>query len=780
MIKTVIKKIKNTINSIAKKIRHFFSINTLCKIYRAIRNLTLVKFIKIILITLASLFTLFSLTLFLIIHYPDTQIPEYEPIDQTVYLDQGWGLTSKSAKRQEYYYTPQGTNLKGLEYEWFVHLERAWGQEKFAKHDHMQAYGFIVDDQPSNKNPDRLPVGFTQHFDKANNVNYLDITCAACHNGQLNITKEGKRYGVRIDGGQAMHAFTTMKIGHFIPSMLAAMTSTYINPFKFHRFSENVLGQNASSDAKAKLKERFGAVLWAFIKQGYNDTSKHLYPIEEGFGRTDALARIGNTVFGDNLSDENYHLATGPVSYPPVWNIWKFDWVQYGASVKQPMARNMGEALGVGAHINFTDPYGAPLNAEQRFSSGVMVDNIHAIETTLQSLAPPPWPEKLFGEIDHDKAEKGKQLFKEHCQGCHGPFPANNTLKHIDMPLKKSHQPVWVLKTLSIEEIGTDPNTAYNFITNRFNLEKTGLTDQDIIDTVRPIHIKQIKRVVEVSLNSPTLVNFLSQKSPQSDDLSYKTNWVMKHPKIIKELITAFSLWQNSYSDITQLAEKIATFGDSHVQEDIKVAIIKTQIEQLDSVLESLEVEKLTVGEALNLIGIIIREKYYKEQNYNEAQQACFDGFGALDLPQQPLAYKARPLAGIWATPPFLHNGSVPSIYQLLSPVHERDSTFFVGRREFDPAVLGYSTTPMSKAGFWFDTSINGNTNVGHEFRAGYVKYKAGNPPQYGVIGPELSPDERWQLIEYLKIHQDDEPQHHSDLEEIEQVSPTSIDCKSL
>jgi hypothetical protein len=64
----------------------------------------------------------------------------------------------------------------------------------------------------------------------------------------------------------------------------------------------------------------------------------------------------------------------------------------------------------------------------------------------------------------------------------------------------------------------------------------------------------------------------------------------------------------------------------------------------------------------------------------------------------------------------------------------------------------------MSKAGFWFDTSISGNTNVGHEFRAGYVKYKPGNPPQYGVIGPELPPEQRWQLIEYLKIHQDNPP----------------------
>ena len=41
-----------------------------------------------------------------------------------------------------------------------------------------------------------------------------------------------------------------------------------------------------------------------------------------------------------------------------------------------------------------------------------------------------------------------------------------------------------------------------------------------------------------------------------------------------------------------------------------------------------------------------------------------------------PLQYKVRPLNGIWATPPYLHNGSVPTLYALLSPVEERPKKF--------------------------------------------------------------------------------------------------------
>jgi mono/diheme cytochrome c family protein len=105
------------------------------------------------------------------------------------------------------------------------------------------------------------------------------------------------------------------------------------------------------------------------------------------------------------------------------------------------------------------------------------------------------------------------------------------------------------------------------------------------------------------------------------------------------------------------------------------------------------------------------------------------------------LQYKARPLNGIWATPPYLHNGSVPSLYALLSPVAERPTVFYLGNREYDPVNVGYRTEEFP-GGFRLDTSIRGNSNSGHEFNDGSGK---------GIIGPLLTPDERHALIEYLK-----------------------------
>jgi hypothetical protein len=99
-------------------------------------------------------------------------------------------------------------------------------------------------------------------------------------------------------------------------------------------------------------------------------------------------------------------------------------------------------------------------------------------------------------------------------------------------------------------------------------------------------------------------------------------------------------------------------------------------------------------------------------------------------------SYKARPLDGIWATAPYLHNGSVPNLFQLLLPAAQRASTFFVGSREFDAVNVGFRSD-QTPDGFLFDTSLPGNRNSGHE------------GPVYGT--DKLSDDERWQLVEYLK-----------------------------
>ena len=109
-------------------------------------------------------------------------LPDYRPPDQLHYLDQ-WSADA----RQTYYYTPQGTQVKGLRYEWFSALELPFGTDKFATPDYLARFGFLVDpaQQPTTLNPGNLPVGFARHSDNETGEHYLDISCAACHTGEL-------------------------------------------------------------------------------------------------------------------------------------------------------------------------------------------------------------------------------------------------------------------------------------------------------------------------------------------------------------------------------------------------------------------------------------------------------------------------------------------------------------------------------------------------------------------------------------------------------------------
>jgi hypothetical protein len=114
-----------------------------------------------------------------------------------------------------------------------------------------------------------------------------------------------------------------------------------------------------------------------------------------------------------------------------------------------------------------------------------------------------------------------------------------------------------------------------------------------------------------------------------------------------------------------------------------------------------------------------------------------------------PLAYIARLNAGIWATPPFLHNGSVPTLYALLSPRDERPPQFCVGNLEFDPANVGYVSTLDPCGGGVFDTTLPGNSNAGHEYRD-LNDYETPEMAS-GRLGPLLKPEQRKEIVEYLK-----------------------------
>ena len=137
-----------------------------------------------------------------------------------------------------------------------------------------------------------------------------------------------------------------------------------------------------------------------------------------------------------------------------------------------------------------------------------------------------------------------------------------------------------------------------------------------------------------------------------------------------------------------------------------------------------------------------VAERALAELKLDEEQTANIHGYREYPLPR-PLegVYKAAPRDGVWATPPFMHNGSVPNLYEMLIPAKQRTKQFYIGH-EFDPVKVGLDTSGKS-GGFLLDTSLRGNSNAGHSFENG--------PRGNGVIGPLLTDSQRWALVEYLK-----------------------------
>jgi mono/diheme cytochrome c family protein len=101
--------------------------------------------------------------------------------------------------------------------------------------------------------------------------------------------------------------------------------------------------------------------------------------------------------------------------------------------------------------------------------------------------------------------------------------------------------------------------------------------------------------------------------------------------------------------------------------------------------------------------------------------------------------YANVPLDGLWLRAPYLHNGSVPTLRDLLEPSNRRPPVFFRGDDVYDPQNVGFTSDVAERDGrrlFVFYTALPGNSNRGHEGR------------RYGT---QLSPFEKDALVEYLK-----------------------------
>ncbi|QPF91125.1 di-heme-cytochrome C peroxidase [Bradyrhizobium commune] len=635
-------------------------------------------------------------------------LPKLPETTAAYWLEQNWSLKD----RHWFHHASQGTATFPVPYNWFMALEQprlrlVSRPGMLSDSAYLERFGFIPSPksiqtdattlrhfgyanvydttQPPDwstrwtaaENVDGLPVGFarmTGVVDPATGRREADkigLTCAACHTGQIHY----KGIDVRFDGGPAM---TDLKKLELTTGLSIAYT-LYV-PFRFQRFADRVLGSDASKADRDALKQQLGAIGKFLIdwQTRYDDTvhGKKQADTEEGFGRLDALNRIGNQVFSQDFAlsgvkgfEKNLHAQDAPVSYPAIWTVPWFKFAQYDASIEQPLIRNAGEGLGVTALLNLSDAY----PEDRLLRSSVHIRTLGWIEDLLRGSDPfkmadpsfsgllaPKWPSQILDDawkLKPDRVERGRAIYAEMCSGCHLPpvnTPAFWSSGHWE---PSGDSKVLNAVTIPTEEIKTDPQ-------------------QSLVLGNRTVDVPGFLKVNTADLKTWWQCDIPTASSPT--EMSYALG-----------LMTVVDLVARKWMDD----------------------------------------EKTPDAE--------------RAQLWNLARKNCLN-------PAPGPRYRARPLNGIWATAPYLHNGSVPSLYWLLKPQNERPTKFCMGRRDYDPVTVGFAITAgeRCKTGETeFSAGITGNSVLGHSFER-----KDGEPKQPGVIGRMFKDDsERYDLIEYLK-----------------------------
>lgn len=662
-------------------------------------------------------------------------LPERQPLKAAYWLDQNWSTED----RFWFHHASQGTATFPVPYSWFMALEqpgwRLWGRPgllsdsaylermgflpspKTIRTDEatLRRYGFTKTGAKTDPVPeavgglkprpadniDGLPVGFARMTDVTNpgtgtpDSDKIGLTCAACHTGSIYY----KGVSIRFDGGASMLELRKLEAATFL-----AIGYTLYTPGRFDRFATRVLGPDASRADRRQLKATLSGTkdfLFQQEKTHLKTTkAKGQKDTDEGYGRLDALNRIGNQVFYTDLVmgglsgvENNIYANDAPVSYPPIWTVPWLWWAQYDASIEQPLIRNAGEALGVSALVNLS-PERPP---NKLYSSSVAVENLVRIEAMLRGSDPfgrdpksfaglksPEWPARLFGDdeawkIKPDRVAKGRKIYADICAECHlGPvndrefdaqYPDKSfwTSKHWS----KDANGAWVLDEVqkSVKGMGTDPAQG-NVLRERMVQVPGFLNLQPAEDLGARWKCKQLPA-------------YTSTDMPFSIALM-----------IVVDKVSQKWLADRGITDPKQLSE--------------------------------------VWGERSNC------------PNPNQLKEAI---------------YRARPLNGVWATAPYLHNGSVPSLLWMLTPQSERPTKFCMGAREYDPRDVGFrvegNENSCKKGQTVFATTgsdgkpIKGNSTRGHSLEAAAEADKKTYPD--GVIGRKLSDEERYDVIEYLK-----------------------------
>ena len=638
--------------------------------------------------------------------------------NDVTYLSQGW----TPADSLWFYNTSEGSDL--LPYDFFLELEQKESQALFRDPENMNHYGYLPQ-RETFSNPDGLPVGMTR--DTYRGKSYMGFTCAACHTSQINY----KGMGIRIDGGPAGSDMET-----FMVDLADAMYATYGDENKFDRFAKRVMARGHYDD-KALLKEdleKYARRIKTYTV--INNPRNYQRPLTVyGYGRLDAFGRIFNRILeyvirGDEI-DAILKETLPEQKYREV--MAEIKPILYGEQrdhLIQRIERTLQQKLTIKQLLTFRNRIFNPADApvSYPFLWDIPQHDYVQWNGVVANAGAGPLGRNagqvigVFGTLDWQQ-QPGVTLSSilggQGLKGPHISFQSSINLRNMRMvesQLRKLESPRWPENILGA--IDRDKAARGEVLFDRYCQG----CHQEInrSDPKRRV-IAQMTRVDHVGTDAKMATNAISDQGysgileKQYVDTGVGNVLLQKRfpvaPLLTSATKNALLTPDPDKSFIRRYAERIFDFFVTIFDNEVKASIK--------------------------------RGDYQPDTTVNP--------FASL------MAYKGRSLNGIWATAPYLHNGSVPTLYNLLLPKEGspsqcgevandgqyRPNDFMVGSREFDPKQVGFKYAGYD--GFKYQTHIYGNGNGGHEYAAGKTRQMDGSCP------PPLNEQQRWDLVEYLK-----------------------------
>lgn len=621
---------------------------------------------------------------------------------------QGWS----PAQSMWYYNATQGSDL--LPYDFFLSLEQPNSQSLFRDNQHIDQFRYIPQ-QKTKLNPDALPLGMVK--DEYQNKSYLGFTCAACHTSQIVYQDTA----IRIDGGPAM-----ANMDGFMRELEVALSMTLNSAEKQQRFVERVLALDINYDSKTAIVKDLAFYQLQISLYNYINTSDTQY----GYARLDAFGRIYNRVLQHVINKKQ---LTAVIEQ-------SFD-AEMAAQLKQQLAQQLISSTDM---VHLFDKLVSTFHLTAH--NNQLPQDLAKLKTLKQALfnqpdAPVSYP-FLWDIAQHDYVQWNG-------------IAANSGVGAIG---RNSGEVMGVFATLDWQE--TDRSSLATWIGGQSKQNENG----KLINFRSSIDVDNLRLLESqlAELTSPkwpeTVLPKIDQKKAKLGKKLFNQHCQSCHQNIERDnpsrkIVAQMTQLDNIKTD-PKMALNGATYqGKSGILEGI---YLSTDVGNI-LIQEEAAVASILTSATKNVVATPDPDKWAPTRFFNwiyNLMVTAFDntikssvkrGDYQPDTTQNPyaslLAYKARPLNGIWATAPYLHNGSVPSLYDLLLPKCEADNDiqtqcrpnqFTVGSRYYDPKKVGFISSGY--LGFEFKTDKVANSNAGHNYAT-----------------TQLSDPQRWQLVEYMK-----------------------------